>query len=80
MAYNKNNVKKLEKTIKEAKAGEEIYINAVNITANGIELVRNYVKSGVLVPDKKEVEVGYKDVEAGMRGDVVLPQMIYIRK
>ena len=80
MAYNQNNVKKLEKTIEGMKAGENICINAVNLNAKGIELLRNYVKSGVLIPDREEVEMLYKDVEAVMRGDVVFPQMTYIRQ
>lgn len=80
MSYNRNNVKNLKKTIKAMESGETIFINAVNLTANGIELLRNYVKSGVLVPDREEAEARYKDVEAVMNGNVVFPQMIYTKQ
>ena len=80
MSYNRYDIKNLKKTIKAMKAGETIFINAVNLTANGIELLRNYVKSGVLIPDREEAEMQYKDVEAVMCGNVVFPQMTYIKQ
>lgn len=80
MSYSRYDIRNLKKNIKAMEAGETIFINAVNLTANGIELLRSYVKSGVLVPDRKEAEALYKDVEAVMRGDVIFPQMIYIKK
>lgn len=80
MSYNRYDIRNLKKTIKAMEAGETIFINAVNLTANGIELLRSYVKNGVLVPDRKEVEARYKDVEAVMSGAVVFPQMIYTKQ
>lgn len=80
MSYNRYDIRNLKKTIKAMEAGETIFINAVNLTANGVELLRNYVKNGVLVPDRKEAEARYKDVESVMSGAVVFPQMIYTRK
>lgn len=80
MSYNRYDIQNLRRTIKAMEAGETIFINAVNLTANGIELLRNYVKRRVLIPDRKEVEIMYKDVEAVMSGDVVFPQMTYIKQ
>lgn len=80
MSYNRYDIRNLKKTIKTMEVGETIFINAVNLTANGIELLRSYVKSGVLVPDRKEAEARYKDVEAVMNGNVVFPQMIYTKQ
>lgn len=80
MSYNRYDIQNIRRTIKAMETGETIFINAVNLTANGIELLRSYVKSGVLVPDRKEVEIMYKDVEAVMSGDVVFPQMTYIKQ
>ncbi len=43
-------------------------------------MLREYIKSGVLVPEREEVEELYKNVEAVMSGDVILPQMTYIKE
>ncbi len=78
--YNKNNVKRLEESIGEMNLGDMIYINSINLTKKGIDVLREYIKSGVLVPEREEVEELYKNVEAVMSGDVILPQMTYIKE
>ena len=60
--------------------GDMIYINSINLTKKGIDVLREYIKSGVLVPEREEVEELYKNVEAVMSGDVILPQMTYIKE
>ena len=60
--------------------GDRIYVNSINLTKKGINVLRGYIKSGVLVPEREEVEDLYKNVEAVMSGDVILPQMTYIKE
>lgn len=74
------NVRSFRKAINETKAGETVYINAINLSINSIEAIREYVKSGVLVPVREEVEKAYKDVDAVMSGKTVMPQMTYIKR
>lgn len=78
--YNKNNVKRLKEIIGEMNLNDRIYINSINLTKKGIDVLRRYIKSGVLVPEREEVEELYKNVEAVMSGDVILPQMTYVKE
>ena len=78
--YNANNIRTLRKAVKEMKQGETLYINAICLTANAIERLRNYIKENVLLPDKSEVEQLYSDMQAVMSGKTILPQMTYIRQ
>ncbi len=78
--YNANNIKALRKVVHEMKKGEKLYINAIGLTVNAIEQLRDYIKENVLLPDKNEVEQSYNDVESVMSGKVIFPQMIYIKR
>ena len=60
--------------------GSTIYINSINMSLKGIDALREFIKSGVLEPIRAEVEKTYKDVEAVMSGNVIIPQMEYIKK
>lgn len=71
------NYRSLNKQIKGMNKGEVVFINAINLSENSINLLRTFVKNGVLVPDKVEVTMMYKDVESVMNGTVILPQMSY---
>lgn len=55
----------------------EAFINTIGCSVNCINYIRKCVRVGALVPDVKEVERMYKDVEGVMKGDVILPQMYY---
>lgn len=72
-------MKNFEKTINKMKKGEKIYINSIGLTVKNIESLKNMIKSNILIPDKSEVEIVYKDVESVMNGDVIIPQMDYIK-
>lgn len=78
--YNVNNIKTLKKVVKEMKKGETLYINAISLSINAIEQLREYIKLNVLLPDKSEVENLYNDIESVMNGKTILPQMTYIKQ
>lgn len=78
--YNTNNIRTLKKVVKQMKQGEKLYINSINITANAIEQLRQYIKENVLLPDKSEAEQIYSDIQAVMSGKTILPQMTYIKQ
>ena len=78
--YNANNIKTLKKTVREMKKGEKLYVNSICLTVNAIEQLRQYIKEGVLFPDKDEAEQIYSDIQAVMSGKTILPQMTYIRQ
>ena len=72
-------MRNFEQTINEMKPGETVYINSIGLTFKNIESLSNMIKSNVLIPVKSEVETVYKDVESVMNGDVIFPQMNYIK-
>ncbi len=78
--YNANNTRTLRKVVKEMKKDETLYINAICLTTNAIEQLRNYIKENILLPDESEVEQLYSDIQAVMSGKTILPQMTYIRQ
>lgn len=59
--------------------GENIYINAIGLTVNAVEKLKMMIKNGAIIPNRKEAEKMYKDIESVMSGDVILPQMTYTR-
>lgn len=74
------NVRGFRKQVLEMESGQRFYLNAINVSVSIIEQLREYIKCGVIEPVRQEVEVYYKDVEAVMNGDTILPQMEYIKK
>ncbi len=78
--YNANNIRTLRNVVKEMKQGEKLYINAIGLTTNAIEQLREYIKENVLLPDKSEAEQLYNDIPSVMSGKIILPQMTYIRQ
>lgn len=73
------NYRTLKNHINKMGIGEMLYINVINLSENGVNLIRDYIKSGILIPDKAEVEQLYKDIENVMNGNVILPQLNYRR-
>lgn len=73
-------MRNFEQTIYKMSKGEKVYINSIALTVKNIETLKNMIKSNILIPDKSEVEYVYKDVESVMNGDVIIPQMTYIKK
>lgn len=70
------------KAIKSCNNGEVIYVNAINLSVAGSDQLREYIKIGVLHPDRKEVEkvIVPLKIESVMCGDIIAPQMIYTVK
>lgn len=73
------NYKTLRNTVLKLPKGDSIYINAINLSENGIDTLKTLVKKGEIMPLKGEVQKIYKDVESVMKGDTILPQMMYVR-
>lgn len=78
--YNVNNIRILRKVVREMKAGESIYINAICLSQNAIDQLKQYVKEGVLVPDEDRVKREYKVPEDIMSGKYLFPQMVYVKQ
>ena len=78
--YNVNNIRTLKKVVREMNQGEKLYINAIGLTVNAIEQLREYIKENVLLPEKTEAQQLYNDLSAVMSGKTILPQMTYIKQ
>lgn len=74
------NYKSFTKQVMNMRSGERVYINAINISENSFYVLRKMIQKGILYPDIDQVKTAYKKVDAVMSGDVILPQMDYIRK
>ena len=72
--------RQLKKAVFDLEISYPLYINALGLSSDAIDLLRKCVKSGVLVPDKEMVKRAYKDVDSVMCGDVIIPQMEYYRR
>ena len=71
------------KAIKSCEDGDIIFINAINLSLSSIEQLRQYIKIGLLHPDRKEVEkvIVPLKIEEVMKGEIICPQMTYtVRK
>lgn len=75
----KNNAIALMSFISKRNKGDIVYINSINLTSGAIDALRTMIKSCILKPDEDEVKLVYSDVESVMNGDVIFPQMHYIK-
>ena len=75
------NVRGFRSTINHMESGKNIYINAINLTPACIDQLREYIKEGILIPDISEVEkmIVPGSIEKVMSGEIICPQMDYIR-
>lgn len=73
-------MRNLRGEIMKCKSGETFYINAINLTCRQIDILRSMIKAGECKPIQSEVKKAYKDVDAVMCGDVIVPQMMYERR
>ena len=78
--YNANNLRTMKKAVKEMKTGEVIFINIICLTEKAVNQLKQYIIDGVLVPDEKQVKEMYNIPEEVMSGNVILPQMEYIKR
>lgn len=73
--------KQLKATIKDLKAGEKIYINALGLTTEAIEVLKDFINIGVIVPVQEVLDKAIKkEFHADcITGVCVCPQMEYIK-
>lgn len=75
------NYRTLVKKINEMEKGDEFWVNSINLSEKSILALRNFIQTGVIQPDEKElqeniVEEYIEDFKTGKR---ILPQMLYIK-
>lgn len=71
------------KAINSCVDGDIIFINAINLSLSAIYQLRQYIKIGLLHPERKEVEkvIVPLKIEEVMNGEIICPQMTYtVRK
>ena len=70
-----------KKALQELKPGEQVDINAVNLTIKQLAILKQYIRSQILTPDISEVEkmIVPDSIEKVMTGDIICPQMIYTK-
>lgn len=75
------NLRSLKKLYKELTIGETFYFNAIAGTVGMIEYIRELIKTGKIAPVKEELEkmIVPTSLEKCCRGEVVAPQMTYIK-
>ena len=75
-------VEDLIQTIDELQIGEEVYINAINISPAAIALLKDMVSGGILEPKAIELERVIVPEALGdfYNGQSICPQMTYIKK
>lgn len=75
-------MKGFENHLNEFHAGEWLYINAINLTASQVSILRKHIKSGHLALDPEALDkLIVKDRQADfISGDKIAPQMYYIVK
>lgn len=67
----------LENYVNNLEIGDHVYINAINCTNGAIDLLRYYIKSGILIPSEEEAKRFYTNIEVVKTGDVIIPQLTY---
>lgn len=82
MERRKATVRTLKKVVRELKPSETLYFNAISATVNMIEYIRACVQDGTLQPNPERVDaaVAPHAVTKVMSGDVIMPQMEYIKR
>lgn len=73
------NVRTFKKEINDMKKGEIVYINSINLSITSINMLREFIRRGILIPDINKVNKVYADSKSVMQGVVILPQMDYIK-
>lgn len=71
----------LSKTVNSLRVGESFYANAIGFGLMAIELLKGYIKLGVITPDRDELNAMIKP-EAQQKfidGECLAPQMTYIK-
>lgn len=82
MERRKATVRTLKKVVREMNVGETLYFNAISGTPAMIEFIRQSVTHGVLQPNPEWVDSAVQPhaVTKVLSGEVIMPQMEYIKK
>lgn len=80
MKYKRGTKRQLINLVMYMDIDNNAYINAINLTESAFNALRAMIKEGILEPDKDMVRETYKDVDAVMCGDVIIPQMAYTKR
>lgn len=75
------NVRSFRKEIREMKQGDICYIDAIGLSLNSIDELRNYIKVAILAPYMPELRKTIKAeyLEQYLNGTSICPQMTYIK-
>lgn len=67
--------------VKGVNKGDIVFINSISLSVTAIDKLREYIKTGVLHPVRKEVEkmITPTKIEEVMSGNIICPQMLYER-
>lgn len=76
MTYNQ-----FKKAIANTEYGKKIFVNAINLTINQIDLLRTSIHNGILTPDHDELAKVIKPeyINEYISGCSICPQMTYIK-
>lgn len=71
----------LSEMVKSLNIGESFYANTLGFSIKAIALLKSYIKTGVLVPDKDELNAMIKSEvqQKFIDGECIAPQMTYIK-
>lgn len=71
----------LSETVNSLRVGESFYANAIGFGLMAIELLKVYIKLGVITPDRDELNAMIKPEaqQEFIKGNAIAPQMTYIK-
>lgn len=69
----------LKSRLNKLKTGDRVYINAIGLSLNAIEYLRDEIKSGHLIPDYHMINKVFAEEyrEQALNGVVICPQCDY---
>ncbi|MDU7030776.1 hypothetical protein [uncultured Robinsoniella sp.] len=75
------NYRTLVKKINEMEKGDEFWVNSINLSEKSILALRNFIQTGVIQPDEKEIQENIVEeyIEDFKTGKRIFPQMLYIK-
>lgn len=79
---NRPNVRSFAKAVREMKTGDTLYVNAISCSKATVDLLRQYIKDGILAPSEewlqRAIKEGYR--QDYITGISIAPQMDYIKR
>lgn len=76
------NIRTYKRYISNLEVGESFYLNTINASIAMIEYTRTLLQTGVIEPDKQELDkVIKKEFQYKfLSGEAIAPQMTYVKK